>query len=118
MEIKATKLLGLNFTVNPKDLKDHELSDMTNLQLLKTGELVRRKGLRIVNSSQLENYYPREFQDDGTTAEDPRIQVINNTSRIKYNQLNKHIFRFNRNRLQRVSEIDKSTCKSKVLILL
>jgi hypothetical protein len=73
-EIKATRLLGLNVAANPRDLKDNELSDMTNLQLLKTGELVRRKGLRPLKSERLIN-----------TAEGK--DVITKTARIRYRQV-------------------------------
>lgn len=74
-EIFATKLLGLNVTSHPKNLRDNELVDMTNLQVTRFGELVRRKGLRVINSESLPNR-----DEDG----DP---LFNLNSRIKYKQV-------------------------------
>lgn len=74
-EIFQTKLIGLNISANSKNILDNELQDMKNLQINRFGELVRRKGLRIVNTPQLINEDDRGFP------------IFNQNSRIRYRQI-------------------------------
>lgn len=74
-DIFNTKLLGMNLTAHPREIADNELSDMTNLEVTRLGELVRRKGIRFLNSAGIKN-----IDTNGD-------QIFREGSKIRYKQV-------------------------------